>query len=56
MKESVIYQDVFQKGERTGEQKEKEPVRFCLRLLNQLFAKIDSEIVERVKVLPVEKL
>jgi predicted transposase YdaD len=56
MKESVIYQDVFQKGERTGEQKEKEPVRFCLRLLNQLFAEIDSEILERVKVLPVEQL
>ncbi|WP_016953371.1 DUF4351 domain-containing protein [Anabaena sp. PCC 7108] len=50
MQESVIYQDILQKGEQKGE------VKFCLRLLNQRFGKLDSEIVERVKFLPVEQL
>ncbi|MBD2295494.1 Rpn family recombination-promoting nuclease/putative transposase [Anabaena sphaerica FACHB-251] len=54
MQESVIYQDILQKGEGKGEQKE--AVKFCLRLLNQRFGKLDSEIVERVKILPVEQL
>ncbi|MEO3706643.1 DUF4351 domain-containing protein [Trichormus azollae] len=54
MKESVIYQDIFQKGERTREQKE--AVKFRMRLLNQRFAEIDSEIVERVKLLGLEQL
>ncbi|WP_413173087.1 Rpn family recombination-promoting nuclease/putative transposase [Anabaena azotica] len=50
MQESVIYQDILQKGEG------KEAVKFCLMLLNQRFGELDSEIVERVKVLPVEQL
>ena len=50
MQESVIYQDIFQKGELKGE------VKFCLMLLNQRFGEIDSEILERVKILPVEQL
>ena len=50
MQESVIYQDIFQKGEQKGE------VKFCLMLLNQRFGEIDSEILERVKILPVEQL
>ena len=50
MQESVIYQDIFQKGEG------KEAVKFCLMLLNQRFGEIDSEILERVKILPVEQL
>lgn len=54
MKESVIYQDIFQKGERRREQKE--AVKFPMRLLNQRFAEIDSEIVERVKLLALEQL
>ena len=50
MQESVIYQDILQKGEQKGE------VKFCLMLLNQRFGEIDSEILERVKILPVEQL
>ncbi|WP_267871596.1 hypothetical protein [Nostoc sp. CHAB 5715] len=34
MQESVIYQDILQKGEQQGEQKE--AVRFCISLLNEL--------------------
>jgi predicted transposase YdaD len=54
MQESVIYQDILQKGEGKGEQKE--AVKFCLRLLNQGFGELDEEIIARVKVLPVEQL
>ena len=54
MQESVIYQDILQKGEGKGEQKE--AVKFCLRLLNQRFGEIDSLIVEKVKGFPVEQL
>ena len=54
MQESVIYQDILQKGEGKGEQKE--AVKFCLMLLNQRFGQLDSEILERVKVLSVEHL
>ncbi|WP_242046532.1 DUF4351 domain-containing protein [Cylindrospermum sp. FACHB-282] len=54
MQESVIYQDILQKGEGKGEQKG--AVKFCLRLLNQRFGELDSLIVERIKVLSVEQL
>lgn len=54
MQESVIYQDIFQKGERKGEQKGE--LKFCLFLLNQRFGELDSLIVEKVKGLPVEQL
>ncbi|WP_323374505.1 DUF4351 domain-containing protein [Nostoc commune] len=50
MQESVIYQDILQKG------KQQEAVSFCLRLLNQRFGKLNSFIIERVQVLSVEKL
>jgi len=50
MQESVIYQDILQKGELKGE------VKFCLMLLNQRLGQLDSEILERVKVLSVEQL
>jgi predicted transposase YdaD len=58
MQESVIYQDILQKGERIGEQKgeQRGELKFCLFLLNQRFGELDSEIVERVKGLPVEQL
>lgn len=58
MQESVIYQDIFQKGERKGEQKgeQKGELKFCLFLLNQRFGELDSLIVEKVKGLPVEQL
>ncbi len=54
MQESVIYQDIEQKGEQKGEQKA--TLSFCMLLLNQRFGELESSIVERVKVLPVEKL
>jgi predicted transposase YdaD len=54
MQESVIYQDIKQKGEEKG--KQKEALSFCMLLLNQRFGELDSSIVERVNVLPVEKL
>ncbi|MEA5623127.1 DUF4351 domain-containing protein [Nostoc sp. UHCC 0251] len=50
MQESVIYQDILQKGE------QKEAVRFCISLLNERFGEIDSSIIERVQVLNKEKL
>jgi predicted transposase YdaD len=50
MQESVIYQDIFQKGEQKGE------VKFCLMLLNQRFGKLDAEIIERVTILSIDKL
>lgn len=62
MQESVIYQDILQKGERIGEQRGEQrgelkgELKFCLLLLNQRFGEIDSLIVEKVKVLPVEQL
>ena len=58
MQESVIYQDIWQKGERIGEQRGelKGELKFCLFLLNQRFGEIDSLIVEKVKGLPVEQL
>ncbi len=54
MQESVIYQDIKQKGEEKG--KQKEALSFCMLLLNQRFGELESSIVERVNVLPVEKL
>ena len=58
MQESVIYQDIKQKGERKGEEKGKQKgaLSFCMLLLNERFGELESSIVERVNVLPVEKL
>ncbi len=54
MQESVIYQDILQKGEERGEQKE--AFRFLNRQLNRRFGEIDSSIVERIRVLSTEQL
>ncbi|MBD2606947.1 Rpn family recombination-promoting nuclease/putative transposase [Scytonema hofmannii FACHB-248] len=54
MQESVIYQDIFQKGEQKGEQKE--AFRFLTRQLNRRFGEIDSAIVERIRILSTEEL
>ncbi len=58
MQESVIYQDIFQKGEQQGEQqgKQKEAFRFLNRLFNRRFDEIDSSIIERMRVLSTEQL
>ena len=50
MQESVIYQDILQKGE------QKEAFRFLNRLLNRRFGEIDSSIINRIQVLSTEEL
>jgi predicted transposase YdaD len=54
MQESVIYQDILQKGEQKGEQKE--AFRFLTRQLNRRFGEIDSSIIERIRILSTEEL
>ncbi|WP_371416768.1 DUF4351 domain-containing protein [Dolichospermum sp. UHCC 0259] len=58
MQESVIYQDILQKGEQKGEKigEQKEAFRFLNRLLNRRFGEMDSFIVERISLLPTEQL
>jgi predicted transposase YdaD len=50
MQESVIYQDILQKGE------QKEAFRFLQRQLNRRFGEIDASIIERMRVLTTEQL
>jgi predicted transposase YdaD len=54
MQESVIYQDILQKGQEQGEQKE--AFRFLNRQLNRRFGEIDSSTIERIRVLSTEQL
>jgi len=54
MQESVIYQDILQKGEQKGEQKE--AFRFLNRQLNRRFGEMDLFIIERIRLLPTEQL
>ncbi|MEH2269591.1 MAG: DUF4351 domain-containing protein [Nostoc sp.] len=58
MQESVIYQDILQKGELRGEQRgeQKEAFRFLTRQLNRRFGEIDSSIVDKIRVLSTEQL
>jgi predicted transposase YdaD len=58
MQESVIYQDILQKGERRGEQRwrQQEAFRFLTRQLNRRFGEIDESIIERIQVLSTEQL
>ncbi|WP_295621792.1 DUF4351 domain-containing protein [Chamaesiphon sp. GL140_3_metabinner_50] len=50
MQESVIYQDILQKGE------QKEALKYTLRLLNRRFGEIDASIIDRIQVLSTEQL
>jgi len=50
MQESVIYQDILQKGE------QREALRFCMFLLSDRFGEIDSSVIERVQTLKKEQL
>ena len=50
MKESVIYQDILQKGNKQGEE------RVILLLLNRRFKAIDESLIERVRGLSTEQL
>ena len=54
MQESVIYQDILQKGEQKGEQKE--AFRFLTRQLNPRFGEISSSIIEPMQILSTEQL
>ncbi|AFY48880.1 hypothetical protein Nos7524_3077 [Nostoc sp. PCC 7524] len=58
MQESVIYQDILQKGEKQGEKKgeRKEALRFLQRLLSRRFGEIDSSIIEQLRILSTEQL
>ncbi|RAM50993.1 MAG: hypothetical protein C6Y22_14170 [Hapalosiphonaceae cyanobacterium JJU2] len=50
MQESVIYQDILQKGDKQGEE------RTIIRQLHRRFGEIDSSLIDRIRVLSVEKL
>ncbi len=50
MKESVIYQDILEKGNKQGEE------RVILLLLNRRFKAIDESLIERVRGLSTEQL
>jgi hypothetical protein len=50
MQESVIYQDILQKGE------QKEALRYTLRLLNRRFGTIEPAIIDRLRVLSTDRL
>ena len=50
MRESVIYQDILQRG------RQQEALSFCMHLLNQRFSEVDSSVIEQVRVLSVEQL
>ncbi|MBW4511226.1 MAG: DUF4351 domain-containing protein [Scytonematopsis contorta HA4267-MV1] len=54
MQDSVIYQDILQKGEQRGEKRE--AFRFLNLLINKRFGEVDSSIIERLQVLSTEQL
>jgi predicted transposase YdaD len=58
MRESVIYQDIFQKGEQRGEQRGRElgEKQTIIRLLTRKFGELDSSLVDKIKTLNIEKL
>lgn len=50
MKESVIYQDILEQGNKQGEQ------RLIIRQLNRRFREINPLLIERVRGLSIEQL
>ncbi|MES1021421.1 DUF4351 domain-containing protein [Gloeocapsa sp. BRSZ] len=58
MQESVIYQDILQKGEQKGEQRgeQREAFTYTLRLINRRFGNIDSSLTERIRILSTNQL
>jgi predicted transposase YdaD len=50
MKESVIYQDILQKGE------QQEAIKYTLRLVNRRFGEIGSTLTERIRILSAHQL
>ncbi|MBW4644376.1 MAG: DUF4351 domain-containing protein [Goleter apudmare HA4340-LM2] len=54
MQESVIYQDILQKGEERG--KKQEALQLILRLLTRRFGAIDPETEQQTPTLPINQL
>jgi hypothetical protein len=50
MQESVIYQDILQKG------KKQEAVKWITSFLNYRFGEVNSSLIEHIKVLPLQRL
>lgn len=50
MQESVIYQDILQKGEK------QEALKWITSFMNYRFGEVNSSLIERVKILPLQKL
>ncbi|MCC5621808.1 DUF4351 domain-containing protein [Nostoc sp. CHAB 5715] len=54
MQESVIYQDILQKGQEQG--KQQEAFSLCMSLLKERFGEIDESIYQKVQGLKIEQL
>ncbi|MEH2088838.1 DUF4351 domain-containing protein [Nostoc sp.] len=54
MQESVIYQDILQKGEERG--KKQEALQLILRLLTRRVSAIEPEIEQQIRTLPITQL
>jgi predicted transposase YdaD len=54
MQESVIYQDILQKGQEQG--KQQEAFSLCMSLLSERFGEIDEFIDQKVQALKIEQL
>lgn len=54
MQESVIYQDILQKGLQQG--KKQEALQLILRLLTRRFDAIEPEIEQQIRTLPITQL
>ena len=58
MQESVIYQDILQKGLQQGEErgKKQEALQLILRQLKRRFASIEPEIEQQIRTLSIAQL
>ncbi|MEH2144320.1 DUF4351 domain-containing protein [Nostoc sp.] len=54
MQESVIYQDILQKGEERG--KKQEALQLILRLLTRRFGAIEPEMQQQIRTLSITQL
>ncbi|MBW4614145.1 MAG: DUF4351 domain-containing protein [Desmonostoc vinosum HA7617-LM4] len=54
MQESVIYQDILQKGQEQG--KQQEAFSLCMSLLEERFGEIDDSIYPKVQAFKIEQL
>ncbi|MBD1833932.1 DUF4351 domain-containing protein [Cyanobacteria bacterium FACHB-472] len=58
MQESVIYQDIIQKGRQQGKQegKEEEARSLVMRMLTRQFGNLDEQLQQRIAALSVTQL